>query len=416
MFKNVPKNVFILGLVSFFNDFASEMIYPIVPLFLTQVLHAPVTVIGLIEGIAEGLSSLMKFVFGYWSDRIGKRKIFVSSGYGMAAISKLLIGLATSWPLVLLARIIDRLGKGLRTSARDSLLLQNATEDNKGYIFGFHRAMDSAGAVVGPLFALLFLQLFNDNIRLTFFIAFIPALIGFLLVVWLVKEKKKPKEIPPAPFRKGGETYHSVHLFRTIIPLFHKEGLGEIFKKWKSTDSRLKLFFFISIIFALGNSADTFLILRAQNLGLTTTLTVLTYVLYNVTQTLFSAPAGRLADKIGARRVYAIGLLIFSFVYFAFGFIHNSFWIWFIYPIYGVYIAFTDGVSKAYISEFITEKVSGTYFGLYQTGISVSAFFASFFGGILWNSYGASTTFYYGSAMALLAFLVLIYGKLVKKL
>src|SRR5664279_615652 len=235
MFKKVPFNVFILGLVSFFNDCASEMIYPIVPLFLTQVLHAPVSVIGLIEGIAEGTASLFKFIFGYWSDRIGKRKIFVSAGYGIAAVSKLLIWLSTTWLLVLFARIIDRLGKGLRTSARDSLLLQNATAKNKGFIFGFHRGMDSAGAVVGPLIALLFLQVFHDSIRQTFLIAFIPAVIGFLLVVWLVKEKKHQINSHP-----GHKTTHKVHFFVGI-----KAGLLDLFRKEKhgGMDRNLKLFF-----------------------------------------------------------------------------------------------------------------------------------------------------------------------------
>jgi MFS family permease len=373
-------------------------------LFLTQILHAPVEIIGLIEGIAEGISSLMKYIFGYWSDRVGKRKIFVSGGYGLAAISKLLIWLASSWLLVLFARIIDRLGKGMRTSARDSLLLQNATAENKGFIFGFHRAMDSAGAVVGPLIALLFLQVFNDSIRQIFLIAFVPALIGFLLVVWLVKEKKHKTNIYAVRTPTQNPPFLSGIKFG-LLKLFHTEKQGGM-------NSKLKLFFFVSIIFSLGNSSDTFLILRAQNLGLTTALIILTYVLYNVSQTIFSVPAGLIADKIGDRRVYAAGLIIFSFVYLAFGAIHNSFWIWFIFPVYGLYIAFTDSISKAYIAEFITEKVSGTYFGLYQTVISFATFFASFFAGILWTSFGASSTFYYGSFMAFAAFLLLLYGKI----
>lgn len=387
MFRNIPKNVFFLGLVSFFNDVASEMIYPIVPIFLTSVLGAPVSLVGFIEGVAEATASFMKFVSGYISDRTQKRKIFVVSGYSLGAVSKLLIGLATAWYFVLFARFIDRVGKGVRTSARDSILLQNTTAGNKGFIFGFHRAFDSAGAVLGPLLALILLALFKDDIRLIFFLAFIPSVVGVFLLIVFVKEKQQEKQTNKM----------------------------KINFNWKALSPNFKLFFLISIIFALGNSSDAFLILRSQDLGLTTTLVVLTYVLYNISQTIFSAPAGHLADKIGARKVFALGLLVFSLVYFAFGIINSSFWVWVLFPVYGLYIAFTDGVSKAYISEFITEKESGTYFGVYQTGISLASFFASFIAGILWSTIGPSSTFFYGSFAALLAFIVFSYGRLVKR-
>jgi len=390
MFNKIPKNVFFLGLVSFFNDVASEMIYPIVPIFLTSVIGAPVSVLGFIEGLAEATASIMKFASGYLSDRVQKRKIFVVSGYGLGTISKLLIGLATSWYFVLFARFIDRLGKGIRTSARDSILLQNTTSQNKGFIFGFHRAFDSAGAVFGPLLALILLSLLKENIRLIFFLAFIPSFIGVILLILFVKEKKADKKEEKKEIK--------------------------INIKWSSLNSGFKLFFLISIIFALGNSSDVFLILRAKDLGLTTTLVVLTYVLYNIAQTIFSTPAGQLADKIGARKVYALGLIIFAFVYFLFAIINNPLWIWFIFPVYGLYIAFTDGVSKAYISQFIKEKESGTYFGIYQTGIAFASFFASFIAGILWSQFSPSLTFFYGSAMAILALFVLSYGKIFKKI
>lgn len=383
----IPKNVFFLGLVSLFNDIASEMIYPIIPIFLTSVLHVPVSIIGLIEGIAEATASITKFISGYVSDRIQKRKIFVTGGYGLSSVSKLLIGLAYSWPFVLFARFIDRLGKGIRTSARDSLLLQSATGKNKGFIFGFHRAMDSMGAVIGPLIALVLLFFLKENIRLVFFLAFIPSAIGIILLILFVREKKKPIRAKPV----------------------------KISFRWKNLNPSFKFFFIVSMVFYVGNSSDAFLILRGQNLGLGVILITLSYVTYNISQTIFSTPAGSLADKIGAKKVFALGLLIFAFVYFVFGIINHPFWIWIIFPIYGVYIAFTDGVSKAYISQFIKEKESGTYFGIYQTGIAIAAFFASFIGGILWNTIHPSATFFFGSMMAILAFLTLSYGKFVKK-
>jgi MFS family permease len=280
---------------------------------------------------------------------------------------------------VLFARFIDRLGKGLRTAARDSILLENAQQHNKGFIFGFHRAFDSLGAVFGPLLALLFLALLHDNTRLVFFIAFIPSVISVVLLFFFVREKKKPKSE-----RK-----------------FHLSGL-----KWKNIDAKLKIFLLISFLFSAGNSSDAFLLLRAQNLGLTATLVVLTYVLYNVSQTLFATPLGRLSDKIGAQKVFSLGLLVFAVVYFLFGFIHSSVWLWFLFPIYGVYIAATDGVSKAYIGEFIIKEESGTYFGFYYTITAIGTFLASFIGGLLWQYLNPSATFYFGSIMALAALLV----------
>lgn len=381
MFKKIPQNVFLLGLVSFFNDLASEMIYPIVPIFLTTVLHTPVPIIGIIEGTAEATASITKYFFGAYSDYLKKRKVFIVTGYSFGAISKLLIGLATIWPLVLFARIIDRLGKGIRTAPRDSLLLENATAQNRGYIFGFHRAFDSLGAVIGPLLALLVLVLLKNNIRQTFFVAFIPAVIAVSLLLFFVHEQRKDTSSLEKKFVKID---------------------------WKVLSPRLKLFLLISFLFALGNSSDTFLLLNAKHLGLATTSVVLVYVLYNISQTIFATPAGSLADKIGAGKVFLGGLLVFSIVYFFFGFISSSFYLWILFPIYGIYIAATDGVSKAYVSEFITKEESGTYFGAYYTLTAIGTLLASLLGGILWNMFTPSATFYYGSIMSFLAFVIFV--------
>jgi MFS family permease len=394
--EKVPKNVFILGLVSFFNDVASEMVYPIVPIFLTSVLKVSAPIIGLIEGIAEATASLGKFIFGYLSDKIGSRKPFVSSGYGLSSISKVFLGLAQSWPLVLFARFIDRLGKGIRTGARDSLLMQNTTEKNKGFIFGYHRAFDSAGAVLGPIIGLILIYFFKENLRLVFYFAAVPGLIGVLLLILFVKEKARIS-IPRRLSQNGSPRF--------------PESFSII---WKN--KKLSLFFIASIVFSLGNSSDAFLILRAKNLGLTTLLAVLTYVVYNLSQTLLATPMGKLSDKIGAKKVFKIGLLVFSAVYFFFGFIKNPIFLWLLFPMYGIYIAATDGVSKAYLAEFITEEESGSYVGVYQRATAIAAFFASWFAGIIWYWISPATTFYYGSVMALLAFLILSYGKMFKKI
>lgn len=382
--QKLPRTVVVLGLVSFFNDLASEMIYPIVPIFLTTVLHTPIPILGFIEGFAEATASIGKYLFGTYSDYLRKRKIFVTLGYGFGAVSKLLIGLAYTWPFVLFARFIDRIGKGLRTAPRDSLLLENATAANKGYIFGFHRAFDSLGAVFGPLLALVALYFLKENLRLTFFLAFIPGVIALLLLIFLVKEKKKI------------ETEK-----KTFVKI-----------DWKILQPKLKLFLLISFIFALGNSSDTFLLLNAKNLGFSVTLVVLAYVLYNISQTIFATPAGYLADKIGARKIFAGGLLVFSLVYLCFGLVKNPVWLWLLFPLYGTYIAATDGVSKAYISEFMTPKESGTFFGAYYTFTAIGNFLASVIGGFIWSTIFPSATFYYGSFMAFVAFFILMMARI----
>lgn len=387
MFKRLPRNVVVLGLVSFFNDIASEMIYPLVPIFLTSVLNAPVSVIGLIEGTVEALASITKYIFGTFSDYLKKRKIFVTLGYSMGAASKLLIGLAVSWQWVLLARFVDRLGKGLRTAPRDSLLLENADKNNKGYIFGFHRSFDSLGAVLGPLISLIILYIMQENLRLTFFIAFIPSVIAVLLLVFLVKEKKQEKTLEKPKFVKIN--------FSKISP-------------------NLKIFLAVSFLFAIGNSSDAFLLLNAKNLGLSTTLVVLVYVLYNFSQTVFAAPFGKLADRLGSKKVFTAGLLIFSIVYFLFGYVKSPLWLWLLFPMYGMYIAATDGVSKAYLSKYIKKEESGTYFGAYYTLTSIGTFFASLIGGLIWTHIAPSYTFYFGSFMAFSAFLILTVFKTAK--
>lgn len=372
--SKISKNVIILGFVSLFNDFASEMIYPIVPLFLTTVLGAPVTVVGLIEGMAESTASILKIFSGWLSDRFRKRKIFVLLGYSFSTISKVLIGLAYSWPLVLFARFFDRVGKGVRTSARDALITEYSEESTRGRSFGYHRAMDTIGAVIGPLVALLLLYIFHENLRPIFFLAFIPGVIGVLLLFFLVKEKYSPALSKARPKLS-----------------------------WKSLDPSLKVFIIISSVFAIGNSSDAFLILRAQNLGLTVTMTILAYVLYNLTYTIFSTPAGIISDKIGPRKVLFSGFIIFGLVYLAFGLINSNWLIWLLFPIYGCYIAFTDGVGKAYIANLTTPENSGTAFGIFQTITGLCAFFASLLAGFLWKYISVGSPFIFGSIMAFVA-------------
>jgi MFS family permease len=370
----VSKNVFMLGLVSFFNDVASEMIYPVVPIFLTVVLGAPVAVVGLIEGIAESTASILKVVSGWLSDKWQKRKPFAVAGYGLSALSKAILGLAFGWPLVLFARFIDRFGKGVRTSARDALIVESSEESARGKAFGFHRAIDTMGAVAGPLLALLAIHYFDNKYRIIFFLAVIPSCIGVLLLLFFVKEKKKEADLSAA---------------------FHF--------RWRELDPSFKIYLWISFLFALGNSSDAFLILRAQNLGLSLTLVILAYVLFNFTYAVFSIPAGIISDKIGPRKVLFSGFLLFSAIYLFFGIIHSSNFLWLLFPVYGIYMALTEGVGKAYIASLVPREKTATAFGVYQTIIGLATFFASLIAGLLWTYMGVSAPFILGSAMALIS-------------
>lgn len=385
----MPRNVKIMGLVSLFNDISSEMIYPIVPIFLTTVLGAPATAVGLIEGAAESTASLLKMISGWLSDRLQKRKIFVAVGYSLSAASKFLIGLAHAWPFVLFARFLDRFGKGTRTAARDALIIDSVEPQNQGRAFGLHRSMDSLGAVIGPILALLLIFLYQNNFRLIFFLAGIPSTIGVILLLLFVKEKIKEKA--PSGLNK---------------PLIANYKFS-----WKELDPAFKKFLLISIIFAIGNSSDAFLILRAIDLGLAATLTVSAYVLFNLTYSLFSYPAGIIADKIGAKKILTLGYWLFALVYLSLGLIKNDLWIWFLFPIYGIYMALTDGISKAYIAKMVPKEKIGTALGAYLMLTGFCVFFASFGAGLLWKYLNPSAPFLFGALTSIIAVIWFTFSK-----
>ncbi len=376
----LPKNVWAMGFVSFFNDIASETIYPIIPIFLTSVLGAPVAIVGLIEGLAESTSSIVKVFSGWLSDKIRRRKPLVVVGYSVSTISKVIMGLATTWPLVLFARFLDRFGKGSRVAARDALIVESVTPEIRGRAFGLTRTLDSAGAVIGPLLALLLLAVFKDSYSTIFYIAAIPAAVGVVVLILLVKEAR------PA----ASKLHREIHLSDV-----------------KHFDPYLKVFMVVSGVFAIGNSSDAFLILRAKNLGLTTIAAVAAYVLFNITYSALSYPAGAWSDKIGPKKILAIGFGLFAVVYAALAITHQSFWLWFIFPVYGFYMALTDGVSKSYIASMVGSEISGTAFGLQQTIVGLGAFVASLTAGVLWHT-SPSLAFWLGSAMAVVALVIFL--------
>lgn len=377
----IPKNVFVMGLVSFFNDIASEMIYPIVPIFLTSVLGVPVSVVGLIEGIAESTASILKVFSGWMSDKLKRRKPFIIVGYSLSAISKAVLASATIWPIVLLGRFIDRFGKGTGTSPRDALIAESAQPEQRGKAFGFHRALDTAGAVVGPLAAIILLQTFHNNYTLIFSLAIVPSVIGVLLLLLYVREQHKTQE-------------------KKFTAL-----------KWSVIPLPFKNFLLVSAIFAIGNSSDAFLILRSQDLGLSVTATVLAYVLFNFVYAIFSTPIGAISDKIGAKKILILGFFLFALIYISFGLIHQSFFLWLLFPLYGVYMALTEGISKAYISNLASSEKLGSLLGLYQTIIGLCAFLASLIAGVLWSNVAISAPFLFGGITSIIAAILLIIFK-----
>ncbi len=382
-FKGIRKNVFVLGLASFFTDISSEMLYPIIPIFLTAVLGAPMSILGLIEGIAESTASILKGISGWLSDRTGRRRPFVVWGYSLSSFAKPLLFFAMGWPLVLVSRFMDRFGKGLRTSARDAMIADSTDAPYRGKAFGFHRSMDSIGAIIGPLLALFFLTVLKENMRIVFLIAFIPAALAVLTLAFFLKEASSGR----ADLKSGraGLTL-PYHMF----------------------SPKFKLFLFATSIFAIGNSSDAFLIMRSKGLGLSVTMVVLAYVIYNISYAVFSTPFGVLSDRIPRKYVMIGGYAIFTLVYLGFARISGSFMIWPLFFIYGFYIAMTDGVGKALVSDMVPKEYVGTAMGLYHFVLGIFAFFASVIAGLLWTYVGIPAPFYYGAAMSALSAVLLL--------
>lgn len=384
MLKGIKKNVAVLGIASFFTDISSEMLYPIIPIFLTSVLGAPMSIVGLIEGIAESTASVLKAFSGWFSDKVGKRRPFVIIGYSLSSLAKPILFLSYVWPTVLAARFIDRFGKGIRTSARDALIADSTDVDYRGKAFGFHRAMDTLGACIGPLLAIWFLAIFKENLRPIFLIAFIPALLTVLTLIFFLKREP--------PLSKPAENILKFDFVRSLSPDFKK-------------------FLFISSLFAIGNSSDAFLVMRAKGMGLSTSLVILAYVLYNASYSVLSTPFGILSDRLSRKSVIIIGYLVFAAVYIGFGSLASSGMVWPLFAIYGFYMAMTEGVGKAFVVDLVESRYRGTALGLYHCITGILTFFASLAAGLLWTHIGAAAPFLYGALMAVIsciAFLILM--------
>ncbi|MFZ5648202.1 MAG: MFS transporter [Bacillota bacterium] len=367
-------NIIIIGLVSLLTDISSEMVYPLLPLYLVNRLGATPAVVGVIEGMAESLASLLKVFSGYYSDKFNSRKPLAIFGYGFSGLSKLLIVFSVSWTWVLWGRITDRFGKGVRTAPRDALIAEFAEKGKLGWAFGLHRAMDSFGAVIGVALAYYFITAYKGNYQAVFLWSLVPAFVGVVLL-FLVKDRvsKSAKQVK------------------------------QLSLSWSGLDPRLKRFLIVVFLFALGNSSNQFLLLRAQSLGYDTSTVILLYLVFNVVYALAAFPAGALSDRIGRRTLLVLGYTFYGLVYLGFAMVTNSTYLWLFFGLYGLYSAATEGVEKALVAEIAPSGQKATLMGLHATLVGIGLLPASLLGGALWNYFGASATFYFGGTLGLLA-------------
>jgi MFS family permease len=378
------RNVFWLGMVSLFTDLSSQMIYPLMPEFLS-VLGASKSVIGIIEGLAEGAASLLRTVFGRWSDRLGRRKVFVYLGYGISALSKPVLCVATLWPHVLGVRLADRLGKAMRTPSRDALISTSVGPDARGRAFGFHRAMDRIGAIGGPLLALLVLRFFTDRdhgLRMVFLLSAVPALLALVFI-------RFTRESAVTPKRQD----------RSSAP----QGLR---------NPAFVVFLVAAVVFTLGNASNAFLILKAREVGLSVALIPAYWITYNAACTVSSPVFGHLSDKVGRTPVLAASFLYSSFLYLFFGLSDRLETTWILIAAYGVYYGLSEGVIRAYIADLVEPGERATAYGIFNTAVGLALVAASILFGAVWDGFGSRAAFLLSSALGFLGFTIFSVGTL----
>jgi MFS family permease len=382
-FFGLRKNVFFAGVVSFFMDVSSEMIYPLMPLFLANVLGINKSMIGLIEGIAEATASMLKVFSGWLSDRLGQRKNLMIAGYAISTLSRPIIALAGVWQQVLAARFIDRLGKGIRTAPRDAIIAESTETSHLARAFSFHRSMDTLGAVVGPAIAMLLLQLQSGNYQMVFWLSMVPGVMAVFTIIFFIRDKRT------SAYRPGERPRLSIRHFN-----------------W-----RMKFFILIATIFALGNSSDAFLILRAEQVGIAPVLIPAVYLTFNLIYSLSAIPAGIAADRFGKKPLIMIGFILFAGLYFGFAVAGTAASIWVLFSFYGLFMGLTEGIQKGFLATIIPSDFKATAFGVYATFVGLAALPASVIGGLLWDRVSPAATFYFGSATAAVAailFMILI--------
>lgn len=393
----LSPNVFFLGLVSLLTDISSEMTITILPLFLANVLGVKTSIIGLIEGVAESTATLLKIFSGWLSDRLGNRKALTALGYGLSTLSKPFLYFANTWGLVLAVRFTDRVGKGVRTAPRDALVADSTAPGMMGKSFGFHRAMDTAGAFLGQVLAagIVFLlqQGALEMVRGTFqtlvLVAIIPAALAVLIVLLFVREPRRaPREAPAVPATTRSDP---------------NPGQGGLVAAFKAFDLRFRLFLAIVVLFTLGNSSDAFLILRAQNLGLSVFQIFLMLAFFNLVYSSASIPAGILSDRFGRRGIIALGWGAYALIYLGFALAKSPWQVWLLFILYGLYYGAAEGVARALVADLVPSERRGTAYGLYNGAVGVTVLPASLIAGALWQMISPAAPFYFGAGLAFLA-------------
>lgn len=379
---NLSPNIVFIGFISLLTDVSSELIFTLLPLFLTNVLGAATVVIGLIEGIAESTASLLKLLSGWLSDKLRNRKYLSFIGYALSALSKPFMLIANAWGPILAIRFADRFGKGIRAAPRDALVGDSVDEDNRGKAYGFHKAMDTSGAALGLILAALVVFLLQrdvvnlqfDTYRWMVIIGIVPAFIALFFFIFIKEPPKKAADACTAQVADSA--------------------------KEKAIDKRFKIFMAIMFLFTLGNSSDAFIVLRAQNLGNSVLLISIMLIMFNVVYALFSMPAGILSDKLGRRKVIITGWIIYALVYLGLAAVNQGWLIWLLYAFYGLYYGLTQGVYRALVCDLVPEERRGTAFGMYNGIVGITLLPASLIAGWLWQSVSPGAPFYFGAALA----------------
>jgi MFS family permease len=369
------RNVIALGVVSFFTDASSEMIYPLLPIFLTSVLGASASMLGTIEGAAESTAALLKLASGWWSDRAKRRKPLVVSGYVLAGLVRPLVAAAQSAWQVLAIRLTDRVGKGIRSSPRDALIAESVDPGIRGRAFGFHSAMDNAGAVLGPLVAFVLLRWAGMSIRSVFWLSLIPSLAAIVVVIAFVTEREASAASPNAPTPSIDGS---------------REGLSGGFWAYLG----------VVIVFTLGNSTDAFLLVRATQLGVPVALAPIVWALLNLVKSALGTAGGALSDRVGRVPSLVGGWIIYALVYAGFAFAAQPWHAWVLFALYGLYFALTEGTERALVADIVPSSVRGTAYGWFYLAVGLSALPASLIFGAVWDRVGAHAAFLLGASLA----------------
>ena len=384
-YRKLPANVVRIGVVSLLNDASSEIIYPFLPLFLATTLGASASAIGIIEGAAESISSLLKLFAGNLSDRLGKRKFLVVGGYALAAFARPLLAFAGSWQQVFAIRLGDRVGKGIRSSPRDAMIADTVRIEQRGLAFGFHRAMDHSGAVVGPLIGYALAVLFAGNFTQIFLVAAIPGFMAVLVALFVMRES----------------------------PVVRTDKAKPVKLSLSGFDSNFKKYLLILALFTLSNSSDAFLILRARDSGVSAVIIPLLWAAHHGSKVLSSLYGGDLSDRLGRKRLIVSGWVLYAAVSAGFAFVNNAYSAWALFLIYGIYFGLVEGAEKALVADLVRPEQRGTAYGLYNLAFGITVFPASLLMGMIWDWKGPGTAFLVNAVMgATAAVLLLIFVRI----